>query len=437
MAVKPKLALIPSGVKASKVYSVLPSDGVGDFDFSRSGNATRINKDGLIETVSSNVPRLNYPLIDGVVSGCPSLLLENSSTNLFTYSEDFTQGWTENNLSVTSNQVISPDGTLNADKLVEDNTNNFHRVLDTITSNQGTVYSHTVFAKAGERKYLVLRNNLISNINACFDLEDGVVVYSGFSEANIEYYGNGWYRCFIKETATSTAGKSFSLLTSDKEILNNNIPSYQGDGTSGLYIWGAQVEAGSYPTSYIPTNGATVTRSAETCNNSGDANTFNDSEGVLMAEISAFQEIPTTNAHIVLRNSASTDFSNSILIQHRNNGDLRIYVDGFASQNIQFIVTDMNWLVNNKIAIQYDSIGSNYKLFLNGTTKARFSSAANQSVVGLNDISFYWGSVSNPFYGNTKQIQYFDTSLTDTDLEELTSWTSFNEMAQAQLYSIQ
>lgn len=141
----------------------------------------------------------------------------------------------------------------------------------------------------------------------------------------------------------------------------------------------------------------------------------------MICQISAFEEIPTTSEHIVLRNSASTGFSNSILIQHRNDGNLRIYADGFTAGNIQFIVTDMNWLVNNKIAIQYDSIGSNYKLFLNGTTKARYSSAVNQSVVGLNDISFYWGSGNNPFYGKVKQIQVFKTALSDEELAALTT----------------
>jgi hypothetical protein len=116
MATIPSLALIPSGVKASKVYSVLPTDGVGDFDFTRSGNATRVNSDGLIELVSTNVPRLNYPLIDGVVSGCPSLLLEPSRLNVATYSEDFSNGvYSKLNGTVTTNTAISPDGTQNAD----------------------------------------------------------------------------------------------------------------------------------------------------------------------------------------------------------------------------------------------------------------------------------------------------------------------------------
>ena len=103
---KPKLALIPSS-QGSKLYSVLPSSGVGDFDFSRSGGATRINSQGLIETVASGVSRLNYPLIDGKVVGCPSHLLEPQSTNLIQYSEDFSNAyWTKARLTETSNSVI-------------------------------------------------------------------------------------------------------------------------------------------------------------------------------------------------------------------------------------------------------------------------------------------------------------------------------------------
>ena len=117
--------------KAGKIYSLKPTDGTGDFDFTRSGSATRINKDGLIELVSSNVPRLNYPLIDGVVSGCPSLLLEPARTNLLTYSEDFSNAyWTKSNVSLTSG-FISPDGTANAFKLVENNSTGAHWIVVT------------------------------------------------------------------------------------------------------------------------------------------------------------------------------------------------------------------------------------------------------------------------------------------------------------------
>ena len=444
MSTIPKLALIPSGVKASKVYSVLPTDGTGDFTFARAGAATRVNSEGLIEEVLTNVPRLNYPMIDGVVSGCPNLLLEPQRTNLITYSEDFDNAyWTKSGSSVVGG-FISPKGDLSAFKLVESSSGYGsidHNIYSTsISILNSTEYTVHHYIKSGENNIVGLQDVINSQYWATINLITGVVLDEKTSgNTKVTLMSNNFYKISIKFTSnTVNARPAIFLLPNTYQSGRPSDMDYVGDGTSGIYIFGAQLEQGSYPTSYIKSNsGSITTRVAETANGAGDANTFNDSEGVLFAEISAFQEILTTNEHIVLRNSASTDFSNSILIQHRNDGNLRIYADGFATGNIQFIVTDMNWLENNKIAIQYDSIGSNWKLFLNGISQARYSSAINQSVVGLNDISYYWGSSSNPFYGNTKQIQYFDSALNDTDLETLTSWTSFSEMATGQLYSVE
>ena len=86
----------------------------------------------------------------------------------------------------------------------------------------------------------------------------------------------------------------FSLMTSNTEVINNNIPSYQGDGTSGIYIWGAQLEEGSYATSYIPTNGGTATRLADVCNGAGNEQVINSTEGVFYFEGSALANDGTT-----------------------------------------------------------------------------------------------------------------------------------------------
>jgi len=107
----PTLAMIPSGYKLNKVYSVLPTDGSGDLDFARTSTATRVNQNGLIEEVAIGVPRLDYT--DG---GCPSLLLEPASINLITYSEDYSNAsWAKSNLTVTSNSTVSPSGDVDAD----------------------------------------------------------------------------------------------------------------------------------------------------------------------------------------------------------------------------------------------------------------------------------------------------------------------------------
>ena len=110
---------------------------------------------------------------------------------------------------------------------------------------------------------------------------------------------------------------------------------------------------------------------------------------------------------------------------------------GSASANIQFIVPDINFTENNKIAIQYDSNGSNYKLFVNGVSKARYSLATNQSVAGLSHIDLNYVFTNSRAFGNTKQIQYYNSALTDSELEALTSWVSFSDMANGQSYTIE
>ena len=141
------LILTPNAYKAGTLYSVKPEDGVGDFDFTRATTATRVNSAGLIETVATGVPRLDYPFIDGVVQGCPSLLLEPARTNLVTYSEDFTK-WvnTGGETTDTANQAISPDGSNNATKLQEiDSSFGFHRLTDSFPASSLTDYSLSCF----------------------------------------------------------------------------------------------------------------------------------------------------------------------------------------------------------------------------------------------------------------------------------------------------
>jgi hypothetical protein len=301
MATIPSLALLPSGYKASKVYSVLPTDGTGDFTFTRSGNATRVNSEGLIELVTSSVPRLNYPLIDGVVSGCPSLLLEPQRINLVQYSEDFSDAsWAKTDSNITENTTTSPNGTLTADSLIENTSTSAHRAFKTLAVT-GT-HTYSFYVKANGRQWIAIGAGNTSSFGALayFDIENGVLGTVSVGSANIENAGNGWYRCSVTGVGNG-GGTSFNIWLANA----NNSISYLGDGTSGIYIWGAQLEQGSYPTSYIPTSGTIGTRSAETCNNAGDVNTFNDSEGVLFAEISALAD-DGTNRQIAISNGTTS-----------------------------------------------------------------------------------------------------------------------------------
>ena len=409
----PSLAMIPSGYKASKVYSVLPESGVGDFDFTRATTATRVNSSGLIEEMAINVPRLEYPLIDGVVNGCPSLILEPQSTNLITYSEDFTQGWTESNSIITSNQVISPDGTLNADKLTKSDING--SIIKVYTFVGGEVFS--IFAKADESNILTIDNG---DGRSYFDLINGT--YNASTGGGyIEHYGNGWYRCTVENSYVGTS--TIRVYPSD------SLTSLSGT-TGSLYIWGAMLEANSFSTSYIPTNGSAVTRNAETCNGAGDAATFNDSEGVLMVETSSFEYPITQNNWLTITDGS---INNSIGIVFESTGSVvaRNEVGGVNYSYLTHIIDYTNVL---KIAFKYKL--NDLQLWINGYKVSVLSNSPIFPNNTLNSLQLQYGGGSNTFYGNTKQIQYYNSALTDSELEQLTSWTSFSDMANGQQYSI-
>jgi hypothetical protein len=425
----PKLALIPSTVGGS-VYSVLPSNGDGDFDFTRASAATRINAQGLIETVAIGDNRLNYPLIDGVVSGCPSLLLEPQRINLITYSEDFTDSsWIFDDATLISNSVVSPDGTQNASTLIGNTVNSRHNIGVSI-GNASVDGSYTIFAKAKELRYLQITSVNTTQQYVNFDLLNGVFVLgSDFSNAKMEDYGNGWYKCTVVSDGEYN-GYYLSLVSGlnatwlESWVMPNN--------TDGLYIWGAQFEQGSYPTSYIPTSGTTATRSAETCNGAGDVNTFNDSEGVLFAEISALADGGVTRAISIF--SAADNRITLALHSTTNRVQFFIAMNGYIN-TVDLDATDIVQTDTNKIACKFKA--NDYALWINGIEKDTNTTQSNTVQSGtLNSLNFDING-SNNFYGNTKQIQYFDTALNDTDLETLTSWDSFSDMAIGQLYSVE
>jgi len=402
---KPKLALIPAA-QGTKLYSVLPSDGVGDFTFARGSVATRINAQGLIENVASGVSRLNYPMIDGVQKGCPHHILEPQRSNVCGYSDNLTQ-WSLTNGTLSSNTVISPDGSLNADKVVFNNT-----ALDlkrTVTVTASTTYTFSFYIK----------------------LESGTGLqgrfYDNSNSANIEYYdysnqvtGTDWTRVTRQVTTPSGCTQmQVWLLASSSSLVTAS-------------FWGAQLEVGSYETSYIPTSTtAVVTRSAETANGAGNAQTFNDSEGVLMAEVAYPNQTSSVIEEISINDGS---YQNRVALRlNTTTNQIRaiVRVGGSNQFSVERVIS--NVAIFNKIAIKYK--GNDFALWVNGIELGTDSSGTTPP--NLNKLAFDDGAGANDFYGNTKQIQYFNTILDSQQLEQLTSWQSFTDMANGQLYTIE
>jgi hypothetical protein len=226
------LVMIPSGYKDQKVYSVKPTDGTGDLTFSRASSATRVQSDGLIEKVR---------------------------TNLYTYSEQFDNAaWSKTALSVTANASTAPNGTTTADKVIPDATSSFHPISQVLTGGvSGAEYAFSVYAKANGYNYLLINTSAGAAVNAgpLIDLTNGTIIgnLGGTTYgAQVESVGSGWYRISFSyvTNATSTSVDLNILPTSTLAV-------YSGDGTSGVLFWGAQYEVG-VATDYIATTTAAV-----------------------------------------------------------------------------------------------------------------------------------------------------------------------------------
>ena len=409
---KASIALIPSGTKASKLYSVLPANGDGDFTHSRGSTATRVNKDGLIESVAANVPRLDYPITNGVVGDCPHLLLEPSETNYQIRSEEFdNSAYQKIRSSITANQVVSPDGALTADLFTEDTSNNSHYLYDTLVVSADS-YTVSVFAKAKDRYKIKLRfDNISTRREASFDLNTGSVISTTNSTATIKQFPNNWYRCSITVTATATTFYNFIHILDD-----SGNESYSGDGSSGLYIWGSQIERSSYLTSYIKTTSGQVTRSADVCNKTGVESLLSQTEGTLFLEF-----VPQNTSDL------------QIMFQIRTTGSTNVgQVDiRFQSSQIRAFGSDNNGSTQFSIAGGSITAGTNYKaairyktndakFYINGSsvgtdTSCSFTSSTKQQISFAENLSSFLPSIK------VKQAIVFDEALTDSELATLTS----------------
>ncbi|MDB4299358.1 hypothetical protein N9931_00395 [bacterium] len=415
----PTLTMIPSGYKAGKLYSALPTNGDGDFTTTRSSSATRVNKSGLIETVASNVPRLDYS-----DSSCPSLLLESSATNLLKYSEDLSNSaWLKSSgVTVVSNNEISPNGGLNADKAIPSTGGTFIELYQLASVTAGNEYTQTYFVKyAGLRYIQIIAPGTLGTFYVNFDLVDGVVSSSSNGNAiglqySIEEYAYGFYRIRVTTQAlsTTTAGRLainfIKTATTSRGVNEGNF-----NGVDGVLIWGAQFEQNSLPTSYIPTTTASVTRADERSVKSGLSDYLNGTEGVIYADI-AFNATKSTNTFnsISLQDSVG-DSQNLIgIFQPTTDNFLKVYMRQANATliNLQYPINATSF---NKIALWYKS--GDTKLFINGVLTATITSAFTP--FSLTQINYIFDN--DPNYKLKDFRVYGSDLITDSFLTELTT----------------
>ncbi len=403
---KASLVQIPSGYKAAddKLYSVVPNNGDGDFTVTVDADATRVNKDGLIESVAADQARLNYNFIDGVVQPDPHLLLEPSRTNQILYSEDLTNsvwqkisGGTGTSPVVTANYSVAPDGSNTADRVVMD-------------MGSGTSIND----------YSIIRNFGTSGSTGT----NSVYIKSNTSDS----YTLGIDNTGQVETITVTPQWqrfSYSVTNSDRLQI-----SLRGGGqTVSVYadvsMWGGSLENGDYLTSYIPTTTGAVTRTVDKCFNGGDVNLFNLTEGTFFIDVNPF--IPSANTNIGISNG--TDAQKIVFIFQSYGTQVRTYSSGGVSE-----FDNLTFNQRNKIAVSFKT--NEYKIFINGTKVGTDTSASVPT--GMNRLNFSNRSNSSSYFeGEIYQTMVFNEALSDTELEEITSYKSFGQMAKALLYTIE
>jgi hypothetical protein len=375
--------LISADAVGSYEVEVVTTSGANNLYFYAASNFIgSIDNISLVE-VQGDRPRLSYDITNGVVEDKPHLLLEPSSTNLVTFSEDFSQ-WEKNsggtgvNPIVTVNDTTAPDGTQTADKIV------FNKGTGTTSSDLSILKvsfssgsnTASVYVKADSSQRILIRN---SGTWIGYDI------------------GTEWVR--IEKT---DSGSTFQIGLRDG-VGVSNVPN-----TSTVFLWGAQVETTAYATSYIPTAGTIISRGSETCNNSKPS--VNSTEGVLYAEIQALAA-DSTNKYIALSDGS---LSNRVNIFFDASNVLRGFVTGISSMPTSATITDFN-----KIALKYKS--GDISLFLNGSEVATKTDSISLS--GLNTVAFDNGGGSI-FYGKVKGLAVYNEALSESQLMQLTGVTA-------------
>ena len=362
---------------------------------------------GSISNVSvKEVTRDNVPRIDYTGGGCPHILAEPQRTNLVTESEDFTT-WSIARATLGTN-ITAPNGEADGYSIIATAVNDDHFVYKSISVVNTTVYTYSAYLKKGSKSWARLWNTSVGY--ADFDLENGVVGTQSSVVGSIDLLNNGWYRCSIVYTAVSTGNDSHRIYTLD----GDNDKTFLGDGsTINLYTFGAQLEEGSYATSYIPTSGSTVTRNQDIFTRDGIGSLINSTEGVLFVEIALLID-DDSNKYITLTDTI---------------GENTVQIDfDYSSSRLQYVVLS-GTVVQCNIKVSYSGVSmdkfalkwkeNDFAIWLNGVEIG--TDTLGSSPIGLNTLKFSSPSGSNNFFGKVKQLQVYDTALTDVQLAALTS----------------
>ncbi len=362
-------------------------------------------------TATDNVARFDHNPTTGESLG---LLVEEQRSNLLTYSSQFDDAaWTKTRSSITANTIVAPDGTLTGDKLVEDATASDTHLITRATTVSAQAYTHTIYAKLAERSWMAMQGFTGTvNATAYFDLANGVVGTVTNGTSSIQSVGNGWYRCSLIYTVTTGVSGAFAIYLAT----GNSSPIYTGNGYSGIYIWGAQLEVGAFPTSYIPTVASQVTRSADAASMTGTnfSSWYRADEGTVYFESQTAQGNAATIYSFFgsnTNNRITTNYLSSLRIESSTR------INGVFEGNAVTAsgTAPLNTFGKGASAYKVNDFGFSW----NGATTLTDTSTTLPEVIllsigGVNALS------GNFLNGTIKRLTYYPARLTNAQLQAIT-----------------
>ena len=373
------------------------------FDFTRASSATVVNKAGLIETVGSGEPRIDFK--DDAKG---ALLLEPSRSNLITYSEDTTE-WDKNATPInTSNTTISPNGYRNADSVIVNSISEGFYDFSIGTVNSGASYTFSIFIKHISGIETIRFGGSGSGFggdnNNVFNIKNGTVVsVASGNTLSVNDYGNGWYRLIATKTASSTATAAWVLYGDENAEIQYS-------------AWGVQVEQGSYATSYIPTSGSAVTRVADECFNQPPTGIISQTELTVFYQ-GIVERLGGNDGHAISLSQSLDASGSSRILLYRNsgNGNVYIYVQDSTTQFSTPLLVNSDPQVNDKYAIAIKD--NDLVVYCNGVKVSENNSGTIPSMqyVYLNK----WNNQINE-QNKIKEVKLYNTRLSNSELAALT-----------------
>jgi hypothetical protein len=348
------------------------------------------------------------------------LLIEEQRTNICLQSEDFATTWTTSAVSVQTNQAVAPSGELTADRLIEDSTTAEHNLRQTsITVSSSAAYTATIYAKASGRTTFRLLCSTTGPSSGfaggSFDLSAGTATASGTATATIENVGNGWYRC----RATVTSGAAQTAMEYRVQLQSG---SYTGDGYSGVYIWGAQLEAGAFATSYIPTTTTALTRNADVASMTGTnfSDWYNASEGTLYVDFQWTTATPRNNSPLFRFDDGTNN--NFVQLGFRNvsptaPGAISLRLSGGTTYETTTGTVSTNDGLRHKFAGAYTA---SELAFSADAQTAGTATPAGVPVVNVARIGASNTGVATNYAIYIRSIRYYPVRVSDAQLQALT-----------------